>query len=363
MSTGGRLKELRARIDRLDEEIQARISERAGFARDIAILKTKDGNGSLYRPERESEILRRVVARNTGPLSAAEMARLFREIISACLAIESPMRVAYLGPPGTFTQAATLKHFGHSVEAVPLTSIGDVFREVEAGRTGFGVVPIENSTEGVINHTLDLFVDSPLRICGEVEVRIHHQLLGKGTFTRGTRGAKRLLSHAQSLAQCRHWLDANLPGVERIAVASNAEAARRAAREKGILAIASETAAELYGLRVLAKNIEDEPDNTTRFLIIGKLDTEPSGTDKSSLMLSGHNRAGSLAALLAPLSRHAINMTRIESRPSRRALWEYVFFVDIEGHRCDEAVSKALADLEKGAAFFKFLGSYPRAVL
>ncbi len=360
MSTGGRLKELRARIDRLDEKIQQLISERASCARDIAILKIKDGNGSLYRPERESEILRAVVARNTGPLPAAEMARLFREIISACLAIESPLRVAYLGPSGTFTQAATLKHFGHSIDQAPLTSIADVFRDVEAGRASFGVVPIENSTEGVINHTLDLFVDSPLRICGEVEVRIHHQLLGKA---RSARGAKRLLSHAQSLAQCRHWLDANLPGVERVAVASNAEAARRTAREKGTLAIASETAAELYGLRVLAKNIEDEPDNTTRFLIIGKLDTQPSGTDKSSLMLSGHNRAGSLAALLAPLSRYAINMTRIESRPSRRALWEYVFFVDIEGHRSDPAVSKALADLEKEAAFFKFLGSYPRAVL
>lgn len=356
----GRLRELRARIDRLDEEIQARIAERAQCAKDVAALKTPDGNGSLYRPEREMDVLRRVVARNRGPLSNEEIARLFREIMSACLALESPLRVAYLGPPGTFTQAAALKHFGHSVAAQPLGSISDVFREVEAGSVNFGVVPIENSTEGIINHTLDLFMESPLRICGEVELRIHHNLLGKG---RSLRGAKRVLSHAQSLAQCRRWLDANLPGVERVAVASNAEAARRAAREKATLAIAGNTAAELYGLRVIEANIEDEPENTTRFLVIGKLETEPGGADKTSLILSSQNRAGSLQSLLAPFARHGINMTRVESRPSRRALWEYVFYVDVEGHAKEAPLRQALADLEKEAAFIKFLGSYPRAVL
>jgi chorismate mutase/prephenate dehydratase len=281
-------------------------------------------------------VLRRVMARHHGPLSSEEMARLFREIMSACLALEMPMQIAFLGPEGTFTQAAALKHFGHSVHSVPLAGINEVFREVESGAAHFGVVPIENSTEGVINHTLDQFVNSPLRICGEVELRIHHHLLGK---TKNPKKLKRILSHQQSLAQCREWLEAKLPGVERVA------------------------AAEIYGLQVLASNIEDEPDNTTRFLIIGRLDPLPSGDDKTSLLVSGKNRAGSLMRLLAPLARHRINMTRIESRPARRGLWEYVFFVDIDGHMQDQTLRKAIAELEKEASFLKWLGSYPRAVL
>jgi chorismate mutase/prephenate dehydratase len=271
-----------------------------------------------------------------------------------------PMQIAFLGPEGTFTQAAALKHFGHSVHTAPLAGIDEVFREVESGAAHFGVVPIENSTEGVINHTLDLFVNSPLRICGEVELRIHHHLLGKG---RALKKPKRVLSHQQSLAQCREWLDAKLPGVERVAVASNAEAARLAARDASVVAIAGGSAAEIYGLNVLVSNIEDEPDNTTRFLVIGRLDPLPSGDDKTSLLVSGKNRAGSLMSLLAPLARHKINMTRIESRPARRGLWEYVFFVDIDGHMQDPALRKAIAELEKEASFLKWLGSYPRAVL
>jgi chorismate mutase/prephenate dehydratase len=355
-----RLRALRGRIDRLDEQIQRLIGERAQRAQDIAALKQADGSDNFYRPEREVEVLRRVIARNRGPLAGEEMARLFREIMSACLALEMPMRIAFLGPEGTFTQAAALKHFGHSVHTVPLAGIDEVFREVESGAAHFGVVPIENSTEGVINHTLDMFVSSPLRICGEVELRIHHHLLGKG---RSVKGAKRVLSHQQSLAQCREWLDANLPGVERVACASNAEAARLAARDAKALAIAGGSAAEIYGLKRLVSNIEDEPDNTTRFLIIGRLDPQPSGDDKTSLLISGPNRSGSLMSLLAPLARHRINMTRIESRPSRRGLWEYVFFVDIDGHAQDARVRKALAELEKGASFVKWLGSYPKAVL
>jgi len=355
-----RLRGLRTRIDQLDEKIQMLISERAQCAQDIAALKQQAGEDNFYRPEREVDVLRRVIARNRGPLSSEEMARLFREIMSVCLALEMPMQIAFLGPEGTFTQAAALKHFGHSVHTLPLAGIDEVFREVESGAAHFGVVPIENSTEGIISHTLDLFVSSPLRICGEVELRIHHHLLGKA---KALKKPKRVLSHQQSLAQCREWLDAKLPGAERVAVASNAEAARLAARDASVVAIAGSSAAEIYGLNVLASNIEDEPDNTTRFLVIGRLDPLPSGDDKTSLLVSGKNRAGSLMSLLAPLARYRINMTRIESRPARRGLWEYVFFVDIDGHMQDPKLRKAIAELEKEAFFLKWLGSYPRAVL
>jgi chorismate mutase/prephenate dehydratase len=355
-----RLQALRMRIDRLDEKIQGLIGERAQCAQDIAKLKQAAGDGNFYRPEREVDVLRRVIARNHGPLANEEMARLFREIMSACLALEEPMQIAFLGPEGTFTQAAALKHFGHSVRTMPLAGIDEVFREVESGAAHFGVVPIENSTEGVINHTLDMFMNSPLRICGEVELRIHHHLLGKG---RSLKGVRRVLSHQQSLAQCREWLDTNLPDVERVAVASNAEAARLASRDAKAVAIAGSSAAEIYGLKIMASNIEDEPDNTTRFLIVGRLDPLPSGDDKTSLLISGPNRSGSLMSLLTPLSRNKINMTRIESRPSRRGMWEYVFFVDIDGHMQDARVRKAIAELEKEASFLKWLGSYPKAVL
>ncbi|MDH4133279.1 MAG: prephenate dehydratase [Gammaproteobacteria bacterium] len=359
-STSDRLRNLRERIDRIDEKLQALISERAVCAQEIAKTKQQDGDVNFYKPEREVDVLRRVLARNEGPLAGEEIARLFREIMSACLALEMPMKIAFLGPEGTFTQAAALKHFGHSVATLPLGGIADVFREVESGAANFGVVPIENSTEGVINHTLDMFMNSPLRICGEVDLRIHHHLLGKG---KSLKGAKRVLSHQQSLAQCREWLDANLAHVERVSVASNAEAARLASKDAKVLAIAGSSAAEIYGLRTLASNIEDEPDNTTRFLIVGRLDPLPSGDDKTSLLISAPNRSGSLIGLLEPFSRHGINMTRIESRPSRRGLWEYVFFVDVDGHMQDEAVREALADLEKGSSFIKWLGSYPKAVL
>jgi chorismate mutase/prephenate dehydratase len=235
-----------------------------------------------------------------------------------------------------------------------------VFREVESGSAQFGLVPVENSTEGVINHTLDMFITSPLKICGEVELRIHHHLMGKGNDI----GAARcVVSHQQSLAQCREWLDANLPGVERAAVASNAEAARMAAADVGTLAIAGDSAARLYDLKMFASNIEDSPDNTTRFLVIGTIETAPSGNDKTSLLLSSRNRPGALQRLLAPLAKNRINMTRIESRPSRQSMWEYVFFIDIDGHANDRKLAKALAELEKEAAFLKRLGSYPKAVL
>ena len=355
------LQAIRERIDALDEELQARISERAALAQEVARTKSALGQEvEYYRPEREAEVLRKVQARNQGPLEAEEMARLFREIMSACLALEQPMRIAFLGPEGTFTQAAALKHFGHSVTTVPLGAIDEVFREVEAGSAHYGVVPVENSTEGVIAHTLDMLFSSPLKICGEVELRIHHHLMGRGT---DLAGVQRVYSHSQSLAQCREWLDAHLKEVERVDVRSNAEAARRAAEEEGAVAVAGEAAAELYGLEVIARNIEDQPDNTTRFLVLGRNGIPASGDDKTSLVLSTRNEPGALYGLLQPLSANGVSMTRIESRPSRRGMWEYVFFLDLEGHTDDAPVKQALAELEREASLFKVLGAYPKAVL
>jgi len=354
------LRKLRGQIDGLDEKLQTLLNRRAALAQQIAKQKRKSGASHFYRPEREAEVIRDVLARNRGPLRDEDIARLFREVMSACLSVQSALRVAFLGPEGTFTQEAALKHFGNFAQTAPLGAIDEVFREVESGAAHFGVVPVENSTEGVINHTLDMFIGSSLKICGEVTLRVHHNLLGKGA---DAAGATRVLSHQQSLAQCREWLDANLPRLERVAVASNAEAARQAAKDPGVVAIAPASAAGIYGLNVLAKNIEDRPNNTTRFLVIGTLETEATGQDKTSVMVSGRNRPGALHHLLAPLSRHRINMTRIESRPSRQAMWEYVFFIDFEGHIKDRKVRKMLDALEKEAAMLKWLGSYPRALV
>lgn len=362
--TNNALQAIRARIDHLDEQIQMLINERAACAQEVAKVKLGGEAADYYRPEREAQVLRNVLARNTGPLSGEEMARLFREIMSACLALEQPMKIAFLGPEGTFTQAAALKHFGHSVRTVSHGAIDEVFRDVEAGASHYGVVPVENSTEGVVNHTLDMFISSPLRVCGEVELRIHHNLLGKmdGINSVGN-GVSRLYVHQQALAQCRGWIEEHLAGVEHVTVSSNAEAARRAAQEAGAVAIAGTTAAEIYGLTILAANIEDEPDNTTRFLVIGTKSPSPSGNDKTSLLLSARNRPGALHRLLEPLFRHGISMTRIESRPSRRGMWDYVFFIDIEGHSQEPGVAKALQELGDEAAMMKVLGSYPGAVL
>ena len=360
MNDEQRLKSIRARIDALDEQIQELISQRAAAAKEIADVKLSGGTeAEFYRPEREAAVLSRIQDRNRGPLSDEEMARLFREIMSACLALEQPLRIAFLGPRGTFTQSAALKHFGHSIQTEPVNSIPDVFQEVESGAAHYGVVPVENSTEGVITHTLDTFIKSPLRICGEVTLRINHQLLGRVKLD----AVKTVFSHQQSLAQCRGWLDRHLSGAKRVAVGSNAEAASMATTEPDSAAIAGETAAELYGLRTLAKNIEDEPGNTTRFLVIGRQRVPPSGRDKTSLLLATHNVAGGLHRLLTPLAAHNVSMSRIESRPSRQRIWEYVFFIDLEGHEEDDNVAKSLDALKQEAKLCKVLGSYPRAVL
>lgn len=356
------LSKLRQRIDELDEQIQLLISERASIAEQVAKSKqqTEGDKALFYRAEREADVLRRVKERNTGPLSDDEIARLFREIMSACLALEQPLKIAYLGPEGTFTQAAALKHFGHSVNTLPLATIADVFTEVEAETASFGVVPIENSTEGVISHTLDQFIHSELHVCGEVELRIHQCLMGTNS---DLSKLTKIYSHRQSLGQCRRWLDTHLANIERIEVSSNAEAARMAAKDASSAAIAGDMAAELYGLQILSRNIEDETNNTTRFLIIGKRATPASGDDKTSLLISADNKPGALHRMLEPLARNGISMTRIESRPSRQGMWNYVFFVDIEGHKSEPSISKALKDLSETASMVKILGSYPRAVL
>lgn len=360
MNTEDPLSPLRERIDTLDRELLRLINERATLAEEVATVKVTNGDHRFYRPEREAAILRRIKERNPGPLEGEEVARLFREIMSACLALEQPLAVAFLGPEGTFSQAAALKHFGHSVQAVPMGDIADIFREVEAGSCSYGVVPVENSTEGVISHTLDSFMGSPLKIAGEVTLRIHHHLMSRKPDLAGIRT---LFSHQQSLAQCRGWLNRHLPGAEQVAVGSNAQAADMAAGQASSAAVAGEEAAGIYDLEILARCIEDEPGNTTRFLVIAKEDSPPSGRDKTSLLLTCRNEAGGLYRLLTPLVEHRISMTRIESRPSRRGIWDYVFYIDIFGHREDVTVRKALEQLERTALYFKILGSYPEAVL
>jgi chorismate mutase/prephenate dehydratase len=356
------LEEIRNRIDAVDAEIHALINERARLAQAVGISKHADGHTvDFYRPEREAQVLRMALDRNKGPLRNEEVLRLFREIMSACLAQQEPLKVGFLGPEGTFTQAAVLKHFGHSVRALPLPTIDEVFHEVEAGAADFGVVPIENSTEGTVNYTLDRFLTSPLHICGEVELRIHQHLMGRMD---NLERIERVCSHQQSLAQCRGWLDEHLPEAERLQVASNAEAARRARDEKGTAAIAGEAAAEVYGLNLLATEIEDHPDNTTRFLVVGRKLLSASGRDKTTLLVStGHTDSpGALYRLLEPFAMNKISLTRIESRPSRRRKWDYVFFFDVEGHASDKHVARALQQLKRRASLFRVLGSYPQAV-
>jgi len=354
---------IRAEIDALDEQLQQLMNRRALLAGQVGISKHADGHTvDFYRPEREAEVLRAALERNHGPLRNEEIARLFREIMSACLAQQEPLKVAYLGPEGTYTQAAVYKHFGHSVRALSLGTSDEVFHEVEAANADFGVVAVENSTEGTVTHTLDRLVGSPLHICGEVELRIRHCLMGRMD---SLPGVARVCAHPQALAQCRLWLDENLPDAERVPVSSNAEGARRARDEQGTAAIAGETAAEVYGLRLLAHEIEDRADNTTRFLVIGRKLLARSGVDKTTLLVSTASTAapGALYRLLEPLAQNRISMTRIESRPSRRGKWHYVFFIDIEGHVSDKPVARALKSLKTRASLFRVIGSYPRSVL
>ncbi len=346
----------RARIDALDLEILRLVNERASVARSIGDLKA---DGVIYRPEREAQVLRRLSDANAGPLPGKAVAQLFTEIISACRALETALTVACLGPKGTFSEEAVTKHFGRSVEPALCNSIDEVFRSVESDACCYGVVPVENSTEGAIGRTLDLLLATPLRIGGEILLPVHQCLLSKAPHL----GAVvRVFSHAQSLAQCNRWLNQNLARAERVPVASNAEAARLAAGDASAAAIAGRSASEHYGAPLLVSNIEDEPNNTTRFVVIGAQDVPPSGRDKTSMVLGARNRPGAIHELLAPLARNQVCMTRLESRPSRTGLWEYVFFVDVEGHQMDAAVARAFEEMRALAGFLKILGAYPVAI-
>jgi chorismate mutase/prephenate dehydratase len=351
------LDRLREEIDRLDDRMLETLNERAKLARAIGTLKV----GQAYRPEREAAVLRRIKEKNPGPLADETVALLFREIMSACLALERPITVAYLGPKGTFSETAAMKHFGLAAEGAPTPSIDEAYRTVQSGAADFGVVPVENSTEGAVGRSLDLMPQSPLRVCGEVLIPIHHHLMSKGAADLGS--IRRVFSHSQSLAQCHEWLNNNLPKAERIAVASNAEAARRAADEPGTAAVAGDAAAQHYGLTIHASNVEDEPNNTTRFLVLGNYEPKPTGRDKTSLVLAAKNRAGAVYEMLTPFATRGVSMTKFESRPSRVALWEYLFFVDIEGHRDDANVAAAIEEVSGIAGYLKVLGSYPVAVL
>lgn len=357
------LNRARAEIDGLDEKIQELISRRARVAQDVAQIKLRmGGKGDHYRPSREAEVLRAAIARNKGPLTDESIARLMREIMSACLSLESPLTVAYLGPEGTYTQQAVLKQFGDSVTARPMGAIDEIFRDVESGAADYGVVPVENSTGGIVIHTFDELVNTKLRICGEVALPVHHHLLSMET---SLAAIKHVYSHAQSFAQCRKWLDAKLSKPEREAVASNGHAAKLAKEHAGTAAIASLQAGKINGLNILASNIEDEPDNTTRFLVIGKQDPAPTADDVTSVVLSAHrNQPGALFTLLQPFADAKLDMSRIESRPIKGSpAQDYYFFIDFSGHAHDVKVRKALEEVHTNAAFFKILGSYPRAVL
>ena len=351
------ISELRRRIDGLDERILQLVNERAGVAKRIGELK---GDGPVYRPEREAQVLARLRGLNPGPLTAESVERLFTEVISACRAVEDNLAVAYLGPRGTFSEEAAAKRFGGSIRGSPCASIDEVFRQVEAKQAGYGVVPVENSTEGGVGRTLDLLLGTTARICGEVLLPVHQCLMSR-TDDHGA--IRRVYAHSQSLAQCHGWLNQNLPRAERVAVVSNAEAARMASEEDGTASLGSRAGAALYGLRLLAENIEDNPNNTTRFVVIGRQEVARSGRDKTAFVMSTRNRPGAIHELLAPLAEHGVSMTRLESRPSRTGMWEYVFFVDVEGHEHDAPVAAALEGLRARAAFLKILGSFPAAGL
>lgn len=355
------LGEVRGRIDSIDREIQNLIGERARWAQQVGKAKGPlKAAVDYYRPEREAQVLRMVVDRNPGPLTDEVLVRLFREIMSACLAQQEPLKVGYLGPQGTFSEQAVHKHFGHSANGMPMSSIEEVFQEVEAKNADFGVVPVENSGQGTIQSTLDMFLTSNLKICGEVELRVHQHLLSR---TGRMEDIERVYGHPQSLAQCKTWLRQNLPDAEKIPLASNAEAAKRARNSDDSAAIAGESAALVYGLNIIAGPIEDRPDNTTRFLVLGRELFTPSGHDRTSLLVFVKDQPGALFNVLRPLADQGLSMNRIESRPAHSGKWQYAFFIDFNGHVDDPGVRQALKEVDQFASRVTILGSYPVAVL
>jgi chorismate mutase/prephenate dehydratase len=346
---------LRNQIDALDDQVLRLLNERARLAQAVGHLK----NGIIYKPEREAQVVRRMQDANPGPLTPESVSVIYKEIMSACRSLEQPLTIAYLGPEGTFSEAAAIKHFGHAAIGLPCSSIDEVFQAVERGEAHYGVAPVENSTEGAVNRTLDLMLGSPLKVCGEVMLRVRQHLMRK---IDGLDGIQVVYSHAQSLAQCHEWLSQHLPGVATIRVTSNGEAARMAGENPEAAAIAGELAAERHGLVLVARDIEDEPNNTTRFLVLGKEETAPSGKDKTSLVISVRNRPGALLELLAPFAGHGIGLSKLESRPARGGAWQYVFYVDLEGHISDPNIQHAIKAVEEHCTFLKVLGAYPLAV-
>ncbi len=354
--------QFRNKIDAIDSQLLALVNERAQLAREIGHVKS---DGVIYRPEREAQVIRRLQAENQGPLADEAISHIFRAVMSNCRALEKELSIAFLGPLGTYSEEAALKQFGQGRQAVVCGSIDEVFRTVEAGQADYAVVPVENSTEGAVGITLDLLLASPLQVIGEVTLPVHHCLL---SAQQDISQITHIFSHAQSLAQCHEWLNHHLPHTEREAVTSNARAAQMihelvASQGTFAAAIASKRAAELFQLHVLAENIEDDPKNTTRFLVLGTHGVAPSGQDKTSLVMSAQNKPGAVVELLAPFAKHGVSMTKLESRPSRQDLWNYVFYVDIEGHQTDAAVHAALSDLASRATLLKVLGSYPTAII
>ena len=356
-SVEARLAALREKIDATDAGIVELLNRRAQLACEVGEVK-REVDAPVFRPEREAQVIARLRGLGKGPLGGAAIEAVYREVISACRELERRMRVAYLGPPGTFSEQALLAYFGRGVDPVDCPSIDEVFRATEAGNADFGVVPVENSSEGAVNRSLDRFLQTPLRICGEVSVPVRHNLL---SASGDMRGVTRICAHAQALAQCIGWLDHNCPGIERVPVSSNGEGARLASIEPHTAAVASEVAAARYGLKTVSVGIQDDPSNRTRFAIVGHYDCEPSGADQTSLILSVPDRAGAVHALIEPLARHGVSMKRFESRPARQGTWEYYFYIDIIGHQRDPAVAAALAELRANAAYYKVTGSYPRA--
>ena len=351
------LKSLRKAIDSIDSRILKLLNERAEVTLKVGRIKSRSKQ-SIYVPDRESEVYKRLAENNKGPLSKDAVKAIYREVMSSALSMEKPLTIAYLGPEFTFTHLASMEKFGASVDYASCNTITAVFDEVEKGRADYGVVPIENSVEGAVNHTLDMFIDSDLKICSEIYLEISHSLLSREA---DKNKIKKIYSKDQVFGQCRLWLEDHLPNVALVEVASTARAADMASKEKGVACIASELAAEKYHLKVLHRSIEDSSHNVTRFLVIGRTEARQTRKDKTSIMFSLKDRVGALHGILIPFKHYGINLTKIESRPSKVKAWKYYFFVDMEGHHLDKKVSKALAILKKSTTYLKILGSYPAA--
>ena len=351
-----KLNTFRALIDQIDSQILALMNDRIKTAQSIAELKNQSETPVFYRPERESQVLRRLKATNQGMMQDGDIDSLFREVMSITRGSEAGLSTALLGPAGTYTEAAAIQHFGSKINREYLPTIDEIFKVAETGQTNFAVVPIENSTEGGVSAAMDRLTNTTLIICGEIYLKIHHNLI---SLSESLDQVQRVVSHPQALGQCRNWLRRHLPNAELVPCNSNAEGVRQAAEDPAVAAIAAKEAAENYKLDVLVANIEDEPGNTTRFLVLSDRKTPPSGEDKTSLLLSARNKPGALFHLLKPLVDHDLDMTRLESRPSRSGHWEYVFFVDIKGHQDDPGVIQALNEIKLEAGLFRCLGSYP----